>query len=165
METNEEQNCARLQQSDHNQETEEAIFEMSKICAEPVITARCMPVKKVSELRQTCSDVICWRVPKKLSRRRGGCVGLCSRAQLLCTDCADQKHDGNDWRHSLMLIGSHNCDVAKVFFFLNLISCDYVFKLCMNISKHYDSAISVWDRPMWSLSYFYKKLKYMFVLK
>ncbi len=64
-----------------------------------------------------------------------------------------------------MLIGSHNCDAvfsAKMFFFFYLISCDCVLKLCLNIPKHYDSAISVWD--MWLLSYFYKNLKYMFVV-
>ncbi len=32
------------------------LFEMSKICTEP-ITARCMPVRKVSELRPPCSGV------------------------------------------------------------------------------------------------------------
>ncbi len=139
----------------HNQETEEALFEMSKICAEPVITARCMPVKKVSELHRTCSDVICWRVPKN-SRDGEAAVSDCAVARSCSPLTALIKSMmGNDWRHSLMLIGSHNCDVTKVFFFFYLISCDYVFKLCMNISKHYDSEISVWDRPMWSLSYFY----------
>ncbi len=43
----------------------------------------------------------------------------------------------------------------------NLISCDCVFKLCLNIPKHYESAIYAWD--MWLLSYFDKNLKYMFV--
>ncbi len=65
-----------------------------------------------------------------------------------------------------MLIGSDNCDAAfsaNLKKKKNLISCDCVFKLCLNIPKHYDSAISVWD--MWLLSYFYKNLKYMFVLK
>ncbi len=52
-----------------------------------------MLVRKVSELRLPCSDVML-TCAKKLSRRRGGCVGLSSRAQLLFTDCADQKHDG-----------------------------------------------------------------------
>ncbi len=62
----------------------------------PVITMRCMPVRKVSELCLTCSDVMP-TCAKNLSRWQGGCVGLRSRALLLSTDCADKKRDGNDW--------------------------------------------------------------------
>ncbi len=45
-----------------------------------------------------------------------------------------------------MLIASDNRNAvfsAKNEYFLNLISCDYVFKLRMNIPKHCHSVISV----------------------
>ncbi len=68
------------------------LFEMSKICTEP-ITARCMLVRKVSELRPPCSDVML-TCAKKLSRWWGGCVGLrsCSPPTVLIKSMI-----GNDW--------------------------------------------------------------------
>ncbi len=48
-------------------------------------------------------------------------------------------------------------------FILYLNSCVYVFKLCMNIPKHYDSAISVLDKLL--LWYFYKHFKFLVCIK
>ncbi len=132
------------------------LFEMSKTYAEP-ITVRCMPVRKVSELRLTS----CWRVQKNLSRRQGSCDGLSSRVQLLSINCADQKHDGKlltDTQFNAHWFRQPWCCVLiSNVLFCYLISCDYAFKLCMNISKHYVSAISV--RDIWLLSYFLLKSK------
>ncbi len=54
-----------------------------------VITARCIPVRKVSELCPPCSDVMLTCAKKHGEAAVSDCA-----VELLSTDCADQKHDG-----------------------------------------------------------------------
>ncbi len=90
----------------------------------------------------------CWRVPKNsCDGKRGLCRIEQSHAVALHRLRWPKAWWETDWRHSLMLIGSDNRDAAfsakKMYLFFYLISCDYVFKLRMNIPKHCHSAISV----------------------
>ncbi len=101
----------------------------------------------------------CWHVPKN-SCDGEAAVSDCAVGRSCSPPTALIKSMmGNDWLttqlHAHWFRQPWSCVLC--YFFLYLVSCDYVFQLCMRIPKCY---ISVWN--MWFLSYFSKNVKYKF---